>query len=200
MIVQRRWAPDDFQTRIAAHPLLGRLARRLVWVLDDRTVRLDGLGDLADPAGALAGGGEWVRLAHPAIDDFTPWQPWLARQGAPQPLAQAEREVFAGEDPSAWWQRTVGGRRALSPRPARLALGTAGQQARREQLFRPFGAEGRGVLTIDPGLSAVLDAKAEPEQTITELTFESSKGDLGVFSDLPLVTGSELIRSLRALS
>jgi hypothetical protein len=38
------------------------------------------------------------------------------------------------------------------------------------------------------------------EQTITELTFESSKGDLGVFSDLPLVTRSELIRSLRALS
>jgi hypothetical protein len=37
-------------------------------------------------------------------------------------------------------------------------------------------------------------------QTITELTFESSAGDLGVFSDLPLVTRSELIRSLHALS
>jgi hypothetical protein len=34
---------------------------------------------------------------------------------------------------------------------------------------------------------------------ITEVTFESSAGDLGVFSDLPLVTRSELIRSLRAL-
>jgi hypothetical protein len=77
--------------------------------------------------------------------------------------------------------------------------GPAGQQARRDQLFRPFGAEGRLVLTVDPGVSAVLDAKAEPEQTITELTFESSKGDLGVFSDLPLVTRSELIRSLRSL-
>ena len=56
------------------------------------------------------------------------------------------------------------------------------------------------MLTIDPGVSAVLDPKAEPEQTITELTFESSKGDVSVFSDLPLVTRSELIRSLRALS
>ncbi len=31
-----------------------------------------------------------------------------------------------------------------------------------------------------------------------EVTFESSAGDLSVFSDLPLVTRSELIRSLRA--
>ena len=77
--------------------------------------------------------------------------------------------------------------------------GAAGRQALRVELFRPFGAEGRVVLTIDPGVSAVLDAKAEPEQTITEITFESSAGDLGVFSDLPLVTRSELIRSLRAL-
>jgi hypothetical protein len=72
MIVQRRWAPGDFRSRIAAHPLLGRIARRLIWVLDDHPVRLDGLGDLVDPAGAPADGGEWIRLAHPAIDDFTP--------------------------------------------------------------------------------------------------------------------------------
>ena len=200
MIVQRRWAPGDFQSRIAAHPLLGRLARRLVWVLDDRTVTLDRLGDLVDPAGALAGDGEWVRLAHPAIDDFTPWQPWLARQGAPQPLAQAGREVFAGEDPSAWWQRTVEAAALYRLTRHGWHWGPAGRQALRDQLFRPFGAGGRVALTIDPGVSAVLDPKAEPEQTITELTFESSEGDLGVFSDLPLVTRSELIRSLRALS
>jgi hypothetical protein len=29
---------------------------------------------------------------------------------------------------------------------------------------------------------------------ISVITFESSEGDLGVFSDLPLVTRSELIR------
>ncbi len=106
MVVQRRWALGEFQGRIAGHPLLGRIARRLVWVVDGRTVRLDGLGDLVDPAGAPTGEGEWVRLAHPAVDDFTPWRAWLARVGA-QPFAQAEREVFAGEDPSAWWQRTI---------------------------------------------------------------------------------------------
>jgi hypothetical protein len=69
----------------------------------------------------------------------------------------------------------------------------------RRQLFRPFGAEGRVALTSDPGTSAVADPKAEPEQTITEISFESAAGELGVFSDLPLVTRSELIRSLRAL-
>jgi hypothetical protein len=61
MVVQRRWATGGFQARIAAHPLLGRLARRLVWVVEGSTVRLDGLGDLVDPDGAPAGDGEWVR-------------------------------------------------------------------------------------------------------------------------------------------
>lgn len=199
MIVQRRWASGEFQSRIATHPLLGRIARRLIWVLDGRPVRLDGLGDLVDPAGAPADGGEWLRLAHPAVDDFTPWRAWLARQGAPQPFVQDGREVFADEDPSAWWQRAV--EAAALHRLVRHGWhwGPTGRQALRQGLFRPFGAEGRVVLTIDPGVSAVFDAKAEPEQTITELIFESSAGELGVFSDLPLVTRSELIRSLRAL-
>jgi Domain of unknown function (DUF4132) len=198
MIVQHRWALGEFQERIAAHPLLGRLARRLVWV-NGSTVRLDGLGDLVGPDGAPAGGGEWVRLAHPAVDDFTPWRPWLAGLGAPQPFVQAGREVFAGEDPSAWWQRTV--EAAALYRLVRHGWhwGPAGRRALRQELFRPFGAEGRVVLIIDPGVSAVVDAKAEPDQVITELAFESSAGELGVFSDLPLVTRSELIRSLRAL-
>lgn len=91
------------------------------------------------------------------------------------------------------------GRCALPARPARVALGPAGRRTLRQWLFRPFGAEGRVVLIIDPGVSAVADAKAEPDQVITEVTFQSSAGDLGVFSDLPLVTRSELIRSLRAL-
>src|SRR5947209_2154465 len=199
MVVQRRWALGEFQARIAGHPLLGRIARRLVWVVDGKTVRLDGLGDLVDPVGAPAGGGEWVRLAHPAVDDFALWRAWLARVGAPQPFAQAEREVFAGEDPSAWWQRTV--EAAALYRLVRHGWhwGPTGRQALRQWLVRPFGAEGRVVLSIEPGVSAVADAKAEPDQTITEVTFESSAGDLGVFGDLPVVTRSELIRSLRAL-
>ena len=55
------------------------------------------------------------------------------------------------------------------------------------------------LLTIDPGVSAVYDPKTEPEQTIVELAFESSRSEIGVFSDLPMVTRSELIRSLRTL-
>ena len=76
--------------------------------------------------------------------------------------------MFAGEDPSAWWQRTV--EAAALYRLVRHGWhwGPA-RQTRRQWLFRPFGAEGRVVLTIEPGVSAVLDAKAEPDQTITEL-------------------------------
>jgi hypothetical protein len=199
MIVQRRWAAGDFRSRIAAHPLLGRLARRLVWALDDRTVALDPLGDLVDPAGALASEGNWVRLAHPAADDFTPWRPWLARLATSQPFAQADREVFPDEDPSAYWQRTVEAAALYRLLKHGWHWGPAGRQARRDQLFRPFGAEGRVLLTIDPGVTAVHDPRTEPEQTIAELAFESSRSQLGVFSDLAMVTRSELIRSLRAL-
>jgi hypothetical protein len=199
MIVQRRWAAGDFRSLIAGHPLLGRLARRLVWALDDRTVGLDPLGDLVDAAGGLAGEGKWVRLAHPAVDDFTSWRPWLARLATSQPFAQADREVFPGEDPSANWQRTVDAAALYRLLKQGWHWGPTGGQARRDQLFRPFGAEGRVLLTIDPGVTAVYDPKTEPEQTIVELAFESSRGELGVFSDLPVVTRSELIRSLRTL-
>lgn len=199
MVVQRRWAFGEFRRRIVGHPLLGRLARGLVWVLDDRTVALDALDDLTDPDGGLAGHGEWVRLGHPAIDDFTPWLAWLARRNAPPPFSQADREVFTGQDPSAYWQRTVDAAALYGLSRHGWQWGPAGRQALRTQLFRPFGARGRVVLTIDPGTSAVQDPKHEPGQTIMEITFASAEGELGVFSDLPLVTRSELIRSLRTL-
>lgn len=198
MVVQRRWTPAGFRSAIACHPLLGRLARTLVWALDDRTVALDSLGDLVDPAGGLAGKGDWVHLAHPAADDFTPWRPWLERLTAPQPFPQAGRETFTGEDPSAYWQRTVPAAALYRLLREGWHWGPAGPQARRYQMFRPFGPDGRVLLTIDPGVSAVSDAKQEPGQTITGVAFESSHGELGVFSDLPRVTRSELVRSLRA--
>jgi hypothetical protein len=199
MITQRRWSHAEFLPRIAAHPLLGRLARRLVWALDDRTASIDRLGDLVDPAGGLIGDGNWVRLAHPAVDDFTPWRLWGARLASPQPFAQADRDVFPGEDPSAYWQHTVEATALHRLLRYGWQWGPAGRQATRHQLFRPFGAEGRVVLTLDPGVSAVSDAKQEPRQTLAGLAFESSAGELGVFSDLPPVTRSELIRSLRTL-
>ncbi|MCW2495527.1 DUF4132 domain-containing protein [Jatrophihabitans sp.] len=199
MVVQRPWTVAEFRSRIAAHPLLGRLARRLVWALDDRLVGVDALGDLVDPAGALASDGAWVRIAHPAIDELAPWIPWLARRPASPPFEQVEREVFLDEDPSAYWQRSVEAAALYGLTRRGWHWGPSGRQALRFQLFRPFGAEGRVVLTIEPGTSAVLNPSDEPRQTITELSFESATGELGVFSDLPRVTRSELIRSLRAL-
>lgn len=200
MIVQRPWTAASFRVRIAGHPLLGRLARELVWALDNRTVGLGAQGDLVDPQGRPAGPGEWVRLAHPAIDDFSPWRAWLARRSAPQPFAQAEREVFAGEDPSAYWHRTVNPAALHGLLRRGWHWGPAGQGGRRYQMLRPFGATGRVVLTIEPGAAAFLNPNEEVQQTITQITFESSAGELGIFADLPLVTRSELIRSLRTLN
>ena len=125
------------------------------------------------------------------------------RPGEPGCCVDASGELHEaavlGEDPSAYQDRVV--------EPAALygllrhgwRWGPAGPHALFDHLFRPFGAQGRVVLTIDPGTSAAFGPAGEPQQTITELFFESSEGELGVFSDLPLVTRSELIRSLHVL-
>jgi hypothetical protein len=52
------------------------------------------------------------------------------------------------------------------------------------------GPVGLGIICLMPG---------EDEIEIIEINFASAEGELGVFSDLPLVTRSELIRSLRTL-
>ncbi len=67
--------------------------------------------------------------------------------------------MFPGEDPSADWQRTVEAATLYRLLKQGWHWGPTGRQARRDQLFRPFGAEGRVLLTIDPGVSAVHDAE-----------------------------------------
>lgn len=200
MTVQREWALDEFRNRVVAHPLLGRLARRVIWALDDNvTAAVDALGDLVDPSGGLVAEPRWVRVAHPAADDFAPWNAWLDTHRASQPFPQGDREVFLDEDPSVYWDRSVPAERFFALARRGWHWGQSGRQARREQLFRPFGASGRVSLTLDPGVSAVRNPANEPPQTILEITFESSAGELGLFTDLPKVTRSELIRSLRSL-
>jgi hypothetical protein len=57
-------------TAIVAHPLLRRLARGLVWTVDDRTAAVDPLGDLVTIDGALVTDPGWIRIAHPASSDL----------------------------------------------------------------------------------------------------------------------------------
>ena len=67
-------------------------------------------------------------------------------------------------------------------------------------MIRPFGAEGAVVMEVSPGLSAVHDPARQPDQRIESITFQSSiHNTLGLFTDLPAATRSELIRDLHLL-
>jgi len=199
MVVQRTWSVAHFRSQVLGHPLLGRLARALVWSSDGNTAVVDALGDLVGVDGGLIPLGPWVRLAHPAVDALGIWLPWLGSRGSAQPFWQIERDVHLDEDPSLWWGRRVEAAKLHGLVRHGWVWGPTEAQAIRHQLFRPFGAAGRVVLTIEPGVSAVSDARNEPPQLISGATFESAETEFGVFGDLSPVTRSELVRSLRLL-
>ncbi|MET0862901.1 MAG: DUF4132 domain-containing protein, partial [Nakamurella sp.] len=199
MIVQRRWTAGEFSAAIAGHPLLGRLARRLIWCVDDQTAIIDSLGDLVDASGGLLPSADWVRLAHPSTSDLRPWRRVLAERKVGQPFAQIDRETFDG-DPSAHWSKVISAASLYSLIRRGWQWGPTGRAAPRDRIFRPFGAEGNVVLMFEPGLSAVVNAAEEPVQTIESLTLESPRhGEFAVFGDLHKVTRSELIRDLATL-
>lgn len=96
MCTRRTWSREAF-ARFAAHPLLGRMVRGLVWVADERVLRVDEGGGFADVDDVAYEPTGRVRLAHPAIDDADA----LARMRLLfvdyrilQPFPQLEREVF----------------------------------------------------------------------------------------------------------
>lgn len=102
-LAEREWAYPAWRERLLDHPLLGLLARRLIWSFDvgEASVlgcwldgRLVGLDDrpLAEP-----GPGARVRLFHPVQADpetIRGWQLWLERHRVTQPFKQAHREIY----------------------------------------------------------------------------------------------------------
>jgi hypothetical protein len=94
-LARRVWPAAAWRERYLDHPLVGTLARRLIWLVDERPAAF------AD--GALRGlddkpvdGGE-VRLWHPIGRDageVLAWREWLERHGITQPFKQAHREVY----------------------------------------------------------------------------------------------------------
>lgn len=198
MVVQRSWTGAEFAATICAQPLLGRLARRLVWRADDRTAVVDALGDLVGVDGAPLPSPSDVRLAHPATSDLTPWRGWMA--SVVQPFPQIEREVL-DDDPSAHWNRTVSAASLYALLRRGWQWGPTGRAALRDRIVRPLGSAGTVVLAFGPGLSAVHDAAGEPDQVVEWLNLESPRhGELAVVGDLPRVTRSELARDLRLLT
>lgn len=106
---RRVWEASAWRERFLDHPLVGTLARRLVWTVDDTACcwadgalrRLDGSEvDLPSPSlspsPSAESGGSRVELWHPAAvaeTEAAAWRDRLDRLGIEQPFAQVLREV-----------------------------------------------------------------------------------------------------------
>ncbi|THA84811.1 DUF4132 domain-containing protein [Streptomyces sp. A0592] len=100
-LARRRWAYGQWRERYLDHPLVGTLARRLIWTVDGTPVCFaDGqLRTLAGAplADAARTGGAPVELWHPVgrePAEVLAWREWLERHAVTQPFKQAHREVY----------------------------------------------------------------------------------------------------------
>ncbi|MFI9613004.1 DUF4132 domain-containing protein [Streptomyces sp. NPDC052023] len=95
-LARRTWSYATWRERYLDHPLVGTLARRLLWTVDGRTAGYaDGaLRTLTDDP--VTHGTE-VALWHPVDHEpahIVAWRDWLERHGVTQPFKQAHREVY----------------------------------------------------------------------------------------------------------
>lgn len=101
---QKRWSLPAWRERYCDHPLVGTLARRLIWSFapegKNATSAMWHDGDLVDHQGkSLSDLGEHtsVELWHPVgapVDDVVAWREWLDRHEVSQPFKQAHREIY----------------------------------------------------------------------------------------------------------
>ncbi|NGO80814.1 DUF4132 domain-containing protein [Streptomyces sp. YC504] len=95
-LARRRWAYDKWRTQYLDHSLVGTLARRLLWTVDDRPVGYAD-GELRTLAGEPVTAGAEVELWHPIHHEpaeVVAWREWLERHVITQPFKQAHREVY----------------------------------------------------------------------------------------------------------
>ncbi|MCP3798054.1 DUF4132 domain-containing protein [Allokutzneria sp. A3M-2-11 16] len=95
----RVWHFEQWRTRYLDHPLVGTIARRLIWIVGVRACvyyegALRGLDGQPVPVRAS----DDVALWHPVdyeTDEVLEWRELLTEQGIVQPFKQAHREVYA---------------------------------------------------------------------------------------------------------
>ncbi|MES5816534.1 DUF4132 domain-containing protein [Streptomyces sp. RG80] len=95
-LARRTWSYPAWRERYLDHPLVGTLARRLLWTIDGTTAGYaDGaLRTLTDDPVET---GTSVSLWHPVDHEpaeIVAWRDWLERHAVTQPFKQAHREVY----------------------------------------------------------------------------------------------------------
>ncbi|MGW5618787.1 DUF4132 domain-containing protein [Streptomyces sp. NPDC003877] len=95
-LARRSWPYAVWRERYLDHPLVGTLARRLLWTVDGTTAGFAD-GELRTLSGDPLPPGTRVELWHPVGHEpaeIVAWRDWLERHGITQPFKQAHREVY----------------------------------------------------------------------------------------------------------
>ncbi|WP_128379081.1 DUF4132 domain-containing protein [Streptomyces cavernae] len=95
-LARRTWAYEAWRERYLDHPLVGTLARRLLWTVDGTAVGYAD-GELRTLADTPVPEGSHVELWHPVgrePAEIVAWRDWLERHAITQPFKQAHREVY----------------------------------------------------------------------------------------------------------
>ncbi|WP_329118301.1 DUF4132 domain-containing protein [Streptomyces sp. NBC_01465] len=95
-LARRTWTYGAWRARYLDHPLVGTLARRLLWSVDGTAVGFAD-GELRTVDDAPVTEGSSVELWHPvgrAPKEVVAWREWLERHRITQPFKQAHREVY----------------------------------------------------------------------------------------------------------
>jgi hypothetical protein len=108
MVSQRSWFADEFRTLLLAHPIVGRLVRRLVWIAESADapamqfrVLSDGTAVDAGDAPVTLPAAATMRVAHRlelAERDVDAWEARLAAARIEQPFRQLDRVTYSLDD------------------------------------------------------------------------------------------------------
>ncbi|MER5947327.1 DUF4132 domain-containing protein [Streptomyces sp. NPDC001904] len=105
-LARRTWSYAAWRERYLDHPLVGALARRLLWTVDGTAAGFAD-GELRTLTDDPVTTGTEVTLWHPVGRDpaeVVAWRDWLERHAVTQPFKQAHREVYLLTDA----ERTTG--------------------------------------------------------------------------------------------
>ena len=216
MVDQRTWTAEEFQTVLAAHPLLWHLVRRLVWITaegesfrlaEDRTLANAEDDEFALPESAL------VRVAHPVDlqDAAHAWGEVFADYEILQPFPQLGRPVHLvpAADLLPHLKKYCD---IAYPIGKILGLTKKGWVRGEPQdagvecwITRPFPGGGALVAHLDPGI-AVGAIDVFPEVSFTDVWFSpnghggwSAPEDAPSTFDVDPITISELLSELESL-
>jgi hypothetical protein len=102
LLAERQWSLSAWRERYLDHPLVGCVAKRLLWRFSDGERSIDGIwldSQLVDADDRPLSLSDTMTVSawHPILceaDEILKWRTWLERHQVTQPFKQAHREVY----------------------------------------------------------------------------------------------------------